>query len=103
MNMFHTFWPELLKMGYVKSVITPIVKVTKGKGANEKVESFYTLSDYEKWKQKGLKGWTSKYYKGLGTSKSEEAKEAMTNIEQKLITYTWDDATTNKAINLRFQ
>ncbi len=101
MNMFHTFWPELLKMGYVKSLITPIVKVSKGKGDNAEVISFYTLTDYENWKKKQLKGWTTKYYKGLGTSKASEAKECMRDIEQKLVTYTWNDFT-NSAINLGF-
>ena len=42
LNMFHSMWPSLLKLNYVTSMITPIVKVSKGK----QVKSFYNLSDY---------------------------------------------------------
>ena len=31
LNIFHTLWPSLLKNNYVLSMITPIVKVNKGK------------------------------------------------------------------------
>ena len=98
MNMFHTFWPELLKLGFVKSLVTPIVKATKGK----QVLSFYTLTDYENWKKKELKGWKTKYYKGLGTSNRQEAKEALMGIEEKMITYTANNKEDNEAINLGF-
>ena len=43
-NLFQSLWPELFRMeGFNKSMLTPIVKATKGK----KVHSFYGLSDYE--------------------------------------------------------
>ena len=31
MNLFHTLWPSLLQLGFITSMITPIVKVSKGK------------------------------------------------------------------------
>lgn len=31
LNLFHAKWPELLKMGLIVSILTPIVKVSKGK------------------------------------------------------------------------
>ena len=46
-------WPELLEQGFICSMVTPIIKIKKGK--SEKV--FYTLQDYDKWKSKNLKGW----------------------------------------------
>ena len=59
-------------MGFITSMVTPIVKAFKGK--EEKV--FYTLQDYEKWKNdNNAKTWRIKYYKGLGTSSTKEAKE----------------------------
>merc|ERR1712080_419970 len=45
MNLFHTLWPSLLPLGFITSMITPIVKVSKGK----KSISFYNLTDYDKW------------------------------------------------------
>ena len=81
-------WPSLLKIDFITSMITPIVKVTKGK----KVISFYNLTDYDQWKQENKsKGWNVKYYKGLGTSSSKEAKEYFHDLEDKLIKYTWEN------------
>lgn len=81
MNLFHLFWPSLLEIDFITSLITPIVKVSKGK---KKILSFYTLTEYEDWKKKNKdgKGWHIKYYKGLGTSTSKEAKEYFTNLKQ---------------------
>jgi DNA topoisomerase-2 len=72
LNLFHSEWPELLKLDYINCMVTPIIKVSQDK----KVKSFYTLTDYNKWKDKHYNGrWKVKYYKGLGTSTSKEAKE----------------------------
>lgn len=103
-NMFHTFWPKLLeRKGFVTYMNTPIVKATKGK----EVISFYNLSSYEHWKEendkKNIKGWYIKYYKGLGTSDSKEAKEYFVDIKGSLIGYDGSDVKTSKAnIELAF-
>tara|TARA_B100000795_G_scaffold269805_1_gene260475 strand:+ start:2944 stop:6378 length:3435 start_codon:yes stop_codon:yes gene_type:complete len=95
-NLFQSLWPELFKMdGFNKSMLTPIVKATKGK----KVISFYSLSDYEKWKGTH-KGWNIKYYKGLGTSTPKEAKEYFRDM--KIINYVFDKETSEEAIELAF-
>ena len=79
-NFIHHFWPTLLDVpGFLQQFITPIVKCTKGK----KSETFFTLPEYEAWKEStgnNAKGWTTKYYKGLGTSTSSEAKEYFSNL-----------------------
>jgi hypothetical protein len=86
-NMLHTLWPSLIKREYfIQSLNTPIVKAIK----NKNVISFYNLTDYQKWKnKKETSGYNIKYYKGLGTSTSLEAKEYFNNITNKLITYMW--------------
>ena len=75
LNLFHNCWPELLELDYINSMVTPIVKATHKKNTKD----FYTLVDYTHWrekkeKKKSLKKWNIKYYKGLGTSTSKEAK-----------------------------
>ena len=97
MNMFHHMWPSLLELGYITSMITPIVKVSKKK----KIKSFYTLTEYNDWqkKTKDYKQWKCKYYKGLGTSNSEEARDYFKNI--KLNNYYCNENTSN-SINLAF-
>ncbi len=88
MNMFHSLWPSLVQakgFQFLHSMLTPIVKVFKGK---EK-KSFYSLTDFEQWKVQNEdgKGWSIKYYKGLGTSNDDEAKEYFKAMRD--VTYTW--------------
>jgi DNA topoisomerase-2 len=72
-NLFHELWHELIAIpGFLTYMATPIVKATKG----STVKCFYTQHEYEDWRKgEGAKGWKVKYYKGLGTSTREEAKD----------------------------
>eukprot|EP00798_Chlamydomonas_sp_ICE-L_P005413 gene5413-biopygen4593 len=81
-NLFHQLWPSLLAMdGFMTSMLTPIVKVKQHSSKQKQnVVSFYNISDFERWQEEkksdsSRKSWTAKYYKGLGTSTSEEARE----------------------------
>jgi DNA topoisomerase-2 len=86
MNFFHHFYPSLIKLNFIHSLATPIVKATKGKDS----KTFYNLTEYENWKKKiDSSSWHIKYYKGLGTSNREEAKEYFNDFENKLIKYSW--------------
>tara|TARA_B100000575_G_C23136190_1_gene660109 strand:- start:2132 stop:3910 length:1779 start_codon:yes stop_codon:yes gene_type:complete len=77
-------------------MITPIIKVSKGK----EVQSFYTLQEYNSWKQKNQSTkWNVKYYKGLGTSNSEEAREYFKNL--KMNDYIFNEET-ESSMNLAF-
>ena len=79
-NFLDHFWPELLRVpGFLCEFITPIVKVSKGKTEIP----FYTIPEYETWKEENNegRGWTIKYYKGLGTSTKEDAKKYFSAID----------------------
>mmetsp|Transcript_33371 Transcript_33371/g.74997 ORF Transcript_33371/g.74997 Transcript_33371/m.74997 type:complete len:1397 (+) Transcript_33371:148-4338(+) len=86
-NFIHHFWPSLLDVpGFLQQFITPIVKCTKGK----KSETFFTLPEYNEWKEgtgDDARGWSIKYYKGLGTSTSNEAKQYFSNLESHVIEF----------------
>lgn len=98
MNIFHYFWPELLAMGYLGFCSTPIVKVYQKK----ETLSFYTLNDYEAWLEiNSTKQFKAKYFKGLGTSTAAEARSALENIDQKIITFDSDELV-DRSINLAF-
>lgn len=101
LNFFHYYWPSLLEAGYIYCLQTPIVKAKKlSDSALQK--SFYNLVEYDKWKQKkeqehgGLKGWKIKYYKGLGSSTSEEAKESFQKYQDDIIQYAYDTDNNSK-------
>lgn len=98
MNIFHYFWPELLAMGYLGFCSTPIVKVY----CKQETLSFYTLNDYESWlEQNSTKQFKAKYFKGLGTSTAAEARNALENIDDKIIKFNSDELV-DQSINLAF-
>jgi DNA topoisomerase-2 len=79
-NLFDAEWATLLAIpGFIGFMNTPIIKAKKG--TLEKL--FYNDGEYEQWKSSTppatLKGWSFKYYKGLGTSTGKEFKEYFAN------------------------
>ena len=94
MNMFRHFWPALLKpplnsgakrkdkqsdvQPFMSMFVTPLLKATK-KGKKKETLSFLSMSEYNAWREslepEELRKWSTKYYKGLGTSTPAEAKE----------------------------
>ncbi|KAJ8599343.1 hypothetical protein CTAYLR_005347 [Chrysophaeum taylorii] len=85
-NCLHHFWPSLLKLpNFLRVFITPIVKATPRSSRQGESRTFFTLPEYEEWKASlgptGASSWTIKYYKGLGTSTSKEAKEYFSALD----------------------
>ena len=79
-NLFHSMWPSLVKIeGFVSFMNTPILRATKG----QQKRLFYNDGEYAQWRDalpdQTTKGWTLKYFKGLGTSTSAEFKEYFAN------------------------
>lgn len=98
-NIFQSLWNSLYKIdGFLTSMLTPIIKASN----KSDVISFYNMSDYEKWLEtdNAKKGnWKIKYYKGLGTSSDQEAKEYFKNMKK--ITYKYTENSDEK-IDLAF-
>jgi DNA topoisomerase-2 len=91
-NMFDTLWPSLLRdpaiqfLGYMN---TPIIKARKG--GQEKL--FYSEQEFHAWQQhtENAKGWTTKYYKGLGTSTSKEFAEYFQEGKSSMVAFEWSE------------
>ena len=100
-NFIHFFWPSLLKRGdFLHEFITPIVKATKN-GVNDK--TFCTIKEYNDWYNLNKhNGYKIKYYKGLGTSTSNEAKEYFHNIRKNKIDFYYMNVEDDNAIELGF-
>ncbi|CAH8366429.1 unnamed protein product [Eruca vesicaria subsp. sativa] len=107
-NFIHSFWPTLLKVpSFLVEFITPIVKATRRTGGsrNPEVLSFYSMPEYESWKESlggNASGWTIKYYKGLGTSTSKEGKEYFESLNVHKKDFVWEDEQDGEAIELAF-
>ena len=92
LNMLHFFWPSLLSIdGFASTLATPIIKVSR----NRSVQSFFTMTEYHRWKDEndGAKGYHVKYFKGLSTSTAAEARGCFEGIDDALVRYVVDDAT----------
>ena len=94
LNMIHYFWPSLLKLNFVVSMVTPIIKATKGSDT----KSFYTDSAFRTWYGSGKQGWKIKYYKGLGTSTSAEAREYFKKIQDLTVKFDVDTMTDDSIV-----
>ena len=96
-NLFHELWHELIAIpGFLTYMATPIVKATKGR----ETRVFYSQYEYEQWREaEGKTGWKVKYYKGLGTSTRDEAKDYFAKVNAVKFDYTVES---DPAIDLAF-
>uniref|UniRef100_A0A8C5K213 DNA topoisomerase 2 n=1 Tax=Jaculus jaculus TaxID=51337 RepID=A0A8C5K213_JACJA len=99
-NFIHHNWPSLLRHRFLEEFITPIVKVSK----NKQEIAFYSLPEFEEWKSstQNHKKWKVKYYKGLGTSTSKEAKEYFADMKRHRIQFKYSGPEDDAAISLAF-
>ena len=87
-NFLQVSYPSLLRIPeFLIEFITPIVKVFKGDPKQPtKSRSFFTMPEYEAWKMehRDERGWEHKYYKGLGTSTTEDAQVYFRDLDKHL-------------------
>ena len=106
LNMFHVYWPGLIRLGFVVSMVTPVIKAGK--------VWYFTEEEYRQSLATGvgeaISGGASgprtasgpvKYYKGLGTSTSTEAKEYFKQIERLTVAFG-ADPNMNESMTLAF-
>ncbi|GKD34819.1 DNA topoisomerase 2, partial [Tanacetum coccineum] len=117
-NFIHYFWPSLLQqhypipqhygiphkrlMGKVKNFlcafIAPIVKASHKK--TNKVFLFYSMPEYDAWKEKFGNNYNIKYYKGQETIESEDIGEY--DFDQHVKDFVWENDEDGDAIELAF-
>jgi len=99
-NFIHNFWPSLLKVpGFMCEFITPIVKATKG----DLTHAFFTIPQYKDWcASTNTRGWTIKYYKGLGTSEPAEMQEYFGDLPKHKKDFRYVGPQDDEAIKLAF-
>ena len=106
-NLFHSMWPSLYKIpGFISFMNTPILRATKGR----EVRVFYNEGEYKKWllesegtsntEGKAAKGWTLKYFKGLGTSTATEFKEYFAN--KKIVDFHYIGSASDDIVDMVF-
>lgn len=74
LNMFWTFWPELVQAGCLHRLRTPLIKATAGKKEYE----FYSKQTYIDWCKKGIKH-QYRFFKGLSEHTTKQFKKYLTD------------------------
>ncbi|KAI0029066.1 type II DNA topoisomerase [Vararia minispora EC-137] len=100
-NFLDHFFPSLLKVPrFLVEFVTPIVRVTKGNQRRD----FFTIPEYEQWLEAtpDAHKWASKYYKGLGTSKDEDARDYFSHMEKHMIPFAATQPGDKELIELAF-
>ncbi|XP_009867181.1 PREDICTED: DNA topoisomerase 2-alpha, partial [Apaloderma vittatum] len=99
-NFIHHNWPSLLRHNFLEEFITPIIKASK----NKEEIAFYSIPEFEEWKNSthNHNSWKIKYYKGLGTSTSKEAKEYFADMAKHRIGFKYSGPEDDAAITLAF-
>lgn len=102
-NFIYYNWPSLLKIKpeFIQTLKTPIVKATKGK----KVIEFFTEQDYLIWKNntENTNSYSIKYFKGLGTSRKEDAQDTFKRLDELKVDYYYKDQACNDSLILAFE
>ncbi len=101
-NLFHYWWPSLLKLNYIKKMITPIIKVKDARTIKE----FYSHQDLEEFlKHNTNKSLKFSYYKGLGTWEKSECQELFKNgrFNELLKQYYYKNSECDDYIKLAFE
>ena len=85
-NFLQVQYPSLLKIPeFLVEFITPIIKVWKGDPKKpSQSRAFFTMPEYEAWKEahRNERGWEHKYYKGLGTSDTDDAQRYFSDLDR---------------------
>ena len=98
LNMFQDQWNSLSKLNkFIGFMNTPILKAKK----NKQELLFYNDGEFHDWKKNNeIKGWTIKYYKGLGTSTSKEFKEYFQN--KKIVYFVHEGHVSDNVVDMIF-
>eukprot|EP00758_Cryptobia_borreli_P006445 Tbor_TRINITY_DN5155_c0_g1::TRINITY_DN5155_c0_g1_i5::g.26262::m.26262/K03164/TOP2; DNA topoisomerase II len=94
LNVFDVLWPKLVENnpGFITIFSTPIVKVTLPSGEEHQ---FRNTRHYDEWinscDAKTLSTIKRRYYKGLGTSSTEEGRVYFSNMDTSTTKMIWDN------------
>lgn len=102
---FFTFWPGLIRRGFIKWFMTPVIRVypkgcdtEKKRAAAGALKEFYLEQQFEEWCEKegggantAAKRYKIMYYKGLGGHEKPERPLMFKDFEAQLYTFGLDE------------
>ncbi|ORZ11150.1 DNA topoisomerase [Absidia repens] len=102
-NFIDKMFPSLLDIpGFLLEFITPIIKCTH-KRTKQQIP-FFTIPEYETWAEANnqRKEWSTKYYKGLGTSDKKDARSYFGDLPTHQKEFETADAEDRGLIDMAF-
>ena len=101
LQMFHSFWPSLYKLGFIRQWNSPIIRLVTKSGAKT-VAEFKHETDLDKWiKNNDLSKVDVKYIKGLATHGNKYIPDMFKNFTKNTFTHL-TDRNTAKSFNLYY-
>ena len=104
-NFFRYYWPELLKRdGFITQFMTPLLKANRRDG--KEIREFFSVADYHAWRNANadtLSKFHIKYYKGLGTSTSAEAKAYFREMDKHHRQFYWEGDNDGEHLDMVFE
>lgn len=104
-NMIHCLFPHILESSptFLQRFATPVVKVWDNRGNRF---SFLSLTQKRAWEKSIPEDqrdrWQERYYKGLGTSTSREAREYFRDMDRYVASLEYRPGTSDEAIKAMF-
>jgi len=94
LSNFHLFWPNLIKAGYVKKFLTPVIRVYAKKSTTVPVQEFFYEAAFQRWikEERNPEIYEIKYYKGLASHNDNEVYRMFKSFHSSLYTFTLDTA-----------
>ena len=89
-NFLLTCLPEVIaaRPNFVQRIVTPLIRATH-RGQPE--QRFFSMQQFRAWERAvDAAAWSFKYYKGLGTSSSKEAREVFRDLEAHRVVFVED-------------
>ena len=90
-NFFMKCLPEVIveRDDFIQRIVTPLIRAVHRR--TEERLSFFSLQEFRGWSlTHRVSEWTLKYYKGLGTSSSKEAREIFKTLPRHQLAFAAD-------------
>ncbi|KAI8997263.1 DNA topoisomerase [Pilobolus umbonatus] len=102
-NFIDKMFPSLLDIpGFLLEFITPIIRCTHKR--SKQIINFFTIPEYEQWAliHNVDKQWQPKYFKGLGTSDKNDARDYFSKLDLHVKEFSTPDEDDRKLIDMAF-
>jgi DNA topoisomerase II len=93
MVFIFTFWPNLIRCGFFKKFMTPVIRAYPKRGKSRAIV-FYYEKEFNDWcTRNDSTMYNIRYYKGLASHEPKEVSEVFGDFRNLVYTFTADDVT----------